>query len=300
MVGILAGLITIFGFLFNVWDHFNFGVGEVNDEAINAATPVAVELPNAQILPTPAIDPTVTPRPTVALSLDQMMVAAEMGTTSDGQNRAMREIAEIAVKRRNYEKAIEAGTRSATYSQEAETLDFVARSGIKDGEYGHALAAVAAITLDEDHDDARLEIFCAIRNAFPSALPSLRVQEWTNSVRFPIVEELLQYAASSGTYRGQGDALRKAAEIAIILGKRSQAIEAGKLTVLDDPAVETLSFVARSFIEEAQFEFALEAANAIPTYSHRDLMKVEVLAAINANSHKPFSAFADPVAPSCR
>ena len=294
VVGIPASIITIVGFVVAFSGWVNFG-----DQATRSEQPTNLSS-SVSTSPTTAPEPTTTPYPIQILSLDQMMVAAETGTTPDGRDRAMREVAEIAINRGNYDKAIEAGTRSATYPQEAKTLAFVARRAAENGEYEHALEATTAITLPDDLDDARFEVLCAITEAFSSVHTWLDVQSRVESAHFPTVGKMLDSASSSGTYSGQARALRKVAETAIVLGKHDQAIEAGALTVLPDPAAETLSYVARCFVEEGRLYYALEAANAIPTYSRRDVMKVEVLAAINASSSEPFSAFLDPIAPSCR
>lgn len=299
-IGIPAALITISGFIFGVCNFPELRSDRAQTAPNLTVTGAGLVTPTADVSPTATTYPTVTPRPTAVLSLDQMMLEAEAGTTSSGQDLAMREIAEIAVNRGNYEKAIEAGTRSASYSAEAETLAFVARRAVDEAEYGYALAAADAITLDEGHDDTRLDVFCAMREGLPSRLPSVLAQRWAHSMRYPTVDQMLKYANSSGTYSGRSEALRKVAEIAIVLGSRSGAIEAGKETPHNDQSVQTLTYVTRCFIEESQFGFALNAASAIPTYSQRDSMKVEVFAAVKTSSSQPFSAFADPISPSCR
>ena len=300
VLGILASIITIAVFVAGFTDWVGFGDQANRSEQTTNVSPSGSTLSTTTVSPTTTPYPTATPYPTQIFSLDRMMIAAETGTTSDAQDRAMREIAEIAISRGNYPKAIEAGTRSATYSQEAKTLTFVARRAVENGEYAYALEAATAITLDSDLDNTRYEVLCAIREAFSSVLTWKDVQTRLVSARFPTVEKMLDSGSSSGKFSGQARALRKVAEIAIILGEHPQAIEAGKLTVLDDPAGETLSYVARCFIAGGRLEQALDAANAIPTYSRRGMMKVEVLAAINVFSREPYSAFSDPISPSCR
>ncbi len=300
VLGTVASIITIAVFLVGFTDWVGFGDQADRPEQATSLSPAGPALPTTTPSPTITPYPTATPYPTQMFSLDRMMLAAETGTTSEGQDGAMREIAEIAINRGNYPKAIEAGTRSARYSQEAKTLTFVARRAVENGEYAYALEAAMSITLDSDLDNARYEVFCAIGEAFSSVLTWKDVQTRLISGRFPTVEKMLESGSSSGTYSGQARSLRKVAEIAIILGQHAQAIEAGKSTVLDDPAGETLTYVARCFVEGGRLEQALDAANAIPTYSSRDVMKVEVLAAINAFSREPYSAFSDPISPSCR
>ena len=300
---IIAAIFTIVDTPIGWWERFisRNGTGGSAPTVQVASTPLGVT-PSS----TPAIAPSFTPTaapsftPTAALSLDQMLEAAKSGTTFDGQDRALRKVAEIAVSRGEYSVAIEAASDSASYDAESETLTFVARRAVEEGLFKYALEAAGEITKSEDHDRTKLEVLCAIKVAYFERLSLVGDPLYSTPRAIPSLYQMLEAAKSARTYDGQDRALRKVAEIAVSRGEYSVAIEAASASASYDAESETLTFVARCAVEEGLFDYALQAADEIPTYSDNDRMKVEVLNAVKVAESEPFSSIGDPPSTSCR
>ena len=156
VIGLPPSLITVGWFFYGPWGLLDFRDDSPEPKTTSLEAPgdlnmrAGLSLPTATKVPTPVH----ILYPTPALSLYEMMDAGETGTTDAAQDQSMREVAETALNFGDYKKAIEAGTRSGTIQGEAATLTFVARRAVKHGEFGHALDAATAITLDASLDHA--------------------------------------------------------------------------------------------------------------------------------------------------
>ncbi len=296
----LAAVITVGEFAFGLWDFIGPEGRAPQQDTVGRTTVENPHVPTIATTRAPNMLPTNTPQPTRAFSLNEMMIAAETGTTDSGQNLGMRRVSEIALNSGDYETAIKAGKRSATSLGRAETLSNVARHAIKHHEYAYALEAAVAITIDSHLNKVRLEVLSAIREAQSSSLTSAGSRTSLQAGNFPSIFQMLAKARYGGTSIGQGMALRKVAEIAVILERYADAIEAGSSTRVEDLASATLTYVSRCAVAAAEFEYGLLAASAIPSTYRSSLMKVEVLSAVKVATMKRSTWFTDPISPPCR
>ena len=227
-IGVIVPVLMIIAAIFTIvdtpivwWERFI----SPNDTGGSAPT---VQLASTPLSVTPSLTPTIAPSftPTAALSLDQMLEAAKSGTTSDGRDRSLRKVAEIAVSRGEYSVAIEAASDSASNDAESETLTFVARRAVEEGLFKYALEAAGEITKSEDHDHTKLEVLCAIKVAYFEPLSLVGDPLYATPTASPSLYQMLEAAKSARTYDGQDRALRKVAEIAVSRGEYSVAIEA--------------------------------------------------------------------------
>lgn len=109
--------------------------------------------PAVSVLP-----PEVTATPTPATTLGQMLAAARSVKASSERDRALRLVAETAVKENDYVLAIEAGAASPINSGRSNTLAFIARCAVKQGRFELAVDAVANIPIRSVHDSTMIEI----------------------------------------------------------------------------------------------------------------------------------------------
>ena len=143
--------------------------------------------------------------------------------------------------------------------------------------------------------------FCAgLGKPRSASLTSAGSRTSSQAVNFPSIFQMLAKARSGGTPYGRGEALRKVAEIAVILERYTDAIEAGSATRVDSLASDTLTYVSKCAVAAAEFEYALLAATAIPSVYRSGSMKVEVLSAVKVSTMERSTWFADPIPPPCR
>lgn len=106
----------------------------------------------------PTLPPTATVQPTPTPSLEQMLKAAESVKTYSEKDRALRVVAQTAVKKGNYDVAIKAGVASPTSGERSKTLNFVARCAALEGLFAVAVDAADKIPIYSIHDSTKIEI----------------------------------------------------------------------------------------------------------------------------------------------
>ena len=98
-------------------------------------------------------------------SMREMSDAALSGGTPDGDDRASRKAAEIAVIVSDYEAAIKSASASPGLKAQSKALMFVARCAIEDGLFKFAADAASEIKLPDDRADVTVEVVKAQRVA---------------------------------------------------------------------------------------------------------------------------------------
>ena len=106
----------------------------------------------------PLLNPTQKATPAPVPSLDEMLKAAQSVKKYSERNRALRIVAETAVKKGNYEVAIKAGAASPNYDARSKTLTFVALCAAKEGLFKLAVEAADKIPTTSVHDSTKIEV----------------------------------------------------------------------------------------------------------------------------------------------
>ena len=141
----IAAVFTIVDTPLRWWDSFG-----AQDDSGGAVTTSQLALPTLNSGSTLA--------PTSVASLAQMLEAAKSVNSNSERDRALRVVAEYAVKQGDYEVAIKAGAASPTNSGRSKTLTFVARCAAKEGLFTLAVEAADKIPINSVQDSTTIEI----------------------------------------------------------------------------------------------------------------------------------------------
>ena len=98
----------------------------------------------------------------------------------------------------------------------------------------------------------------------------------------PSLPKMLEAAKSVNGYSKRDSALRIVAETAVKQREYELAIKAGEASPTYKESSETLAYVARCAVEDGEFDFAVKAVNEIPISSIHDSTMNEVLATKSA------------------
>ena len=148
---VVSTILTLIDTPLSLWHRFNAN-GDDKEVAPSRLREPSQPVAESPLLPIPV------PSPTPVPSLPTMLEAAKSVKIYSEKDRAMRIVAETAVKQGDYEIAIEAGVGSASYEGQSDTLAYVARCAAEQGQFEYAVKAADEIPIAKVHDNTKIEI----------------------------------------------------------------------------------------------------------------------------------------------
>ena len=273
IVGFISGLITINNQSGgHLWDLSSFGISQV----------------------TPTASPTSVP------PLDRQLEEALTISGTTARNHALFIVAQDAVIKRDYWTAIRAADASPGDASEAQSLSFVARCAIEDGEYDTAAEAATRIGGDVVRNKIQLEVIAARKSApseqtpydgdrenmncfhvVPEATPTASPTKAPTASPTPVPpldKQLGEALTISGT-TARNHALFIVAQDAVIKRDYWTAIRAADASPGSTSEAQSLALVVRCAIEDGEYNMAAKAAARIRSTTARNQMQLEVIAA---------------------
>ena len=158
MLGICTLLGGIAGAAY-IYEWFPWNTDQEDTQPIGSESPRIIPTSTLTPIatPTPTTTPTPIATPTPAFSekppLEQMLEVANAARTSSGRSDALLGVIEAAVRKGNYEVAVQAGVDIPYSSARSGALAFVARCAAEAGEFEFAKEAAEGIPHSSTHDD---------------------------------------------------------------------------------------------------------------------------------------------------
>ena len=168
-VFVTSYIFVVIGLTISIYLLLGSALPRVGDDPSESALRMASPQLLNELKETPTPAPTSTPTPVPPLE-DQLRDALGVsGSTSQGK--ALFKVAQHAVVLMDYWTAIRAADASPSSSSQANSLSFVVRCAIEDGEYDMAAEAASRISGSTTQDEMRNEVIEARRIA-PSVQPT--------------------------------------------------------------------------------------------------------------------------------
>ena len=272
IVGFISGLIAISQSGGYVWDFPRLRISQV----------------------TPTASPTPVP------PLDKQLGEALTISNKTARGSALFIVAQDAVINTDYWTAIRAADASPNDTSEAQSLSFVARCAIEDGNHDIAAEAAARIESDTVRNQMQLEVISARKsapstqtpyggnrdnmtcfNVVPQATPTASPTKVPTASPTPVppLDRQLEEALTVPSSTAKDSALFIVAQDAVIKMDYWTAIRAADASLGSTSEARSLSFVARCAIEDGEYDMAAAAAAKIESSTARSQMQLEVISA---------------------